>query len=161
MTSPRALRSLKRTPAFTIAAAGSMFAIVYGVLLAPLPYGDPDRLVGIGLQTAELRRLGQPPAVYDTYRRFAQRLDDVGYYRTGNANIWIEGDGDAAERVIGESARRGDHMRQHRLARDWLQHLGPRGFHALALACGEDHDVQRFGHGELLAHSIGGRARGC
>lgn len=94
------MRSLKRAPAFTIAvllslvlglaAAGTMFAIVYGVLLAPLPYGDPERLVSLGLQTTELRRLRQPPAVHDTYQRFARHLDDVGFYRTGNVNIWVE-----------------------------------------------------------------------
>lgn len=109
MTRPHALRSLLRAPAFTIAvllslvlgvgSAGSMFAIVHGVLLAPLPYAEPDRLVSVGLQTAGLRQLRQPPAVFDTYRRLARRLDEIGYYRTGNANFWIEGDGAATERV--------------------------------------------------------------
>jgi predicted permease len=105
----RALRSLKRTPVFTVAvtvtlvlgvgSVAAMFAIVYGVLLAPLPYGHPDRLISVGLQTPELRRIQQPPAVYFTYKRFARRVSDVGFYRTGNANIWTDGDGDAPERV--------------------------------------------------------------
>jgi len=104
-----ALRSLKRTPVFTVAAVltlvlgigsvAAMFAIVYGVLLAPLPYGHPDRLVSVGLQSPELRRIQQPPGVYFTYKRFARSLSDVGFYRTGNANIWTDGDGDAPERV--------------------------------------------------------------
>ena len=104
-----ALRSLKRTPVFTgaviltlvlgIASVASMFAIVYGVLLAPLPYGHPDRLISVGLQTPELRRIQQPPAVYFTYERYARRISDIGFYRTGNANIWTDGDGDAPERV--------------------------------------------------------------
>jgi predicted permease len=104
-----AFRSLKRTPVFTVAviltlvlglgSVASMFAIVYGVLLAPLPYGHPDRLISVGLQTPELRRLLQPPAVYFTYKRFARRLDEIGFYRTGNANIWTDGDGDVPERV--------------------------------------------------------------
>ena len=104
-----ALRSLTRTPVFTVAviltlvlgigSVAAMFAIVYGVLLAPLPYGHPDRLVSVGLQANEVRRLQQPPAVYFTYKRFARRLDDVGFYRTGNANIWTDVDGDAPERV--------------------------------------------------------------
>ena len=109
MTRPHALRSLLRAPAFTIAvllslvlgvgSAASMYAVVHGVLLAPLPYAEPDRLVGVGLQAAGLRQLRQPPAVFDTYRRLARGLGEVGYYRTGNANFWIEGDGAAAERV--------------------------------------------------------------
>lgn len=104
-----ALRSLKRTPLFTVAtiltlvlgvgSSASMFAIVYGVMLAPLPYGHPDRLVSVSLQTPELRHIQQPPAVYFTYKRVARSLDDIGFYRTGNANIWTDGDGDAAERV--------------------------------------------------------------
>ncbi|HUQ80821.1 MAG TPA: ADOP family duplicated permease [Gemmatimonadaceae bacterium] len=104
-----ALRSLGRTPAFTVAviltlvlglgSVASMFAIVDGVLLEPLPYGHPDRLVSVGLQTAEVQRIQQPPAVYFTYKRFARTIVDVGFHRTGNANIWT-GDGAVApERV--------------------------------------------------------------
>lgn len=109
MSMSHALRSLKGTPVFTIAviltlvlgvaSVGSMFAIVHGVLLAPLPYGDPDRLVSVGLEAAKLQRMKQPSAVYFMYERFAQHLDDVGFHRTGNANLWTEGGSDAAERV--------------------------------------------------------------
>ena len=82
-----------------IGSVASMFAVVYGVLLAPLPYGHPDRLISVGLQTPDLRRIQQSPAVYFTYKRFVRRLDDVGFYRTGNANIWTRDGGDAPERV--------------------------------------------------------------
>ncbi|HEV7991125.1 MAG TPA: ABC transporter permease, partial [Gemmatimonadaceae bacterium] len=95
------LRSLLRTPVFAIAAAltlalgigsvASAFAIVYGVLLDPLPFGKPDRLVSVGLGSAELRRIQQPPGVYLTYKRFARRIEDIGFYRTGNANIAATG----------------------------------------------------------------------
>jgi predicted permease len=102
---------LKRTPVFAIAAiltlvlgigsVAATFAIVYSVLLAPLPYGHPDRLVSVDLdpRRAELRRIQQPPAVYFTYKRFARRIEDIGFYRTGNANIWTGGGDDAPERV--------------------------------------------------------------
>ena len=72
MVRPRAWKSLERAPAFAVAAllslvlgvasSASMQAIVHGVL----PHGEPDRLVSIGLQSAELRRLKQPPAVHAT-----------------------------------------------------------------------------------------------
>lgn len=104
-----AWRSLRRSPPFAIAAIltltlgiaalGSMFAVLHGVLLAPLPYGEPDRLVSIGLQTSESGRLQQPPALYFTYRQHATQLAEVGFYRTGNTNIWTEGNDDAPERV--------------------------------------------------------------
>jgi putative ABC transport system permease protein len=102
MTHP--LRSLRRTPVFAAAAAltlalgiGSVaaaFAIAYGVLLDPLPFGHPDRLVSVGLQSTELRRIQQPAAIYHTYRRFARRIPDIGFYRTGNANL-VMSDGGA------------------------------------------------------------------
>src|SRR5687768_13846428 len=64
-----AWRSLRRTPVFAgaatctlvlgIAAAAAMFAVVHGVLLAPLPYGDPERLVSVGMdvRSPEPRRI--------------------------------------------------------------------------------------------------------
>ena len=101
MSSTHPLRSLLRTPVFAAAAiltlglgigsVAAAFAIVNGVLLAPLPYGRPDRLVSVGLRSAELPRIQQPPAVYRTYKRFARRIEDIGFYRTGNANISATG----------------------------------------------------------------------
>lgn len=105
-----ALRSLKRTPAFTgaatltlvlgIGAVAASATIVYGVVLRPLAYGQPERLVSVGLdlRAGEMRRVLQPPAVFFTYQRFARRLDAIGFYRVGNANMWT-GAGDEPERV--------------------------------------------------------------
>jgi putative ABC transport system permease protein len=51
------VRLMRRTPGFALAAvftiaigigaSTAMFSVVYGVLLQPLPYGDPDRLVNV------------------------------------------------------------------------------------------------------------------
>ncbi len=106
-----AFHSLKRTPLFSLAATltlvlgvgavTAMFAIVHGVLLAPLPYAQPDRLVSLSLtlRSPELRRIQQPSGAYFTYRRFAHRIDDVGFHRTGSANIWGDAGADEPERV--------------------------------------------------------------
>lgn len=111
MTIRHALSSLRRTPGFTltvilslalgIASAGSMFAVVYGVLLAPLGYGEPDRLVSVGLQSGELRQMPQPPALYFTYKQHAKTITDVGFYRTGSSNVYRAGNDDVAESVVG------------------------------------------------------------
>ena len=97
MSLSHSLRSLRRTPVFAAAAAltlalgiGSVaaaFAIAYGVLLDPLPFGRPDRLVSVALQSTDVRRIQQPPAIYHTYRRFARRIPELGFYRIGNANL--------------------------------------------------------------------------
>jgi predicted permease len=105
-----ALRSLKRTPVFTIAviltlavgvaAVGSMFAIVYGVLLAPLPYEQPERLVSVRLQTPDAGEIQQPPALQVTYAQRARTLEGVAFYRTGSTNLWSEGSDATADSVV-------------------------------------------------------------
>lgn len=70
MTRPGALKTLAHAPGFAIAvllslvlgggSVASMHAVEHGVLLAPLPYREPDRLVAIGLQSDGLRRLKLP-----------------------------------------------------------------------------------------------------
>ena len=107
-----ALRSLKRTPMFTgaailtlvlgIGSVAATFAIVYGVLLAPLPFGASERLISVGLEPrgGELQRIQQPPGVFYTYQRFVRSLSAIGFYRTGSANIWTTSEGDdAPERI--------------------------------------------------------------
>src|SRR5689334_22543906 len=53
----QAVRALRRTPTFTVAvvavlalgigATTAMFSVVYGVLLRPLPFAEPERLVRV------------------------------------------------------------------------------------------------------------------
>lgn len=81
-----ALRQLRRQAGFStvalltlvigIAANTTIFALVNGVLLRPLPYPEPDRLVDV--------RLGgyQPPAQFLAFRERARTLR-IGAYRDG------------------------------------------------------------------------------
>ena len=94
-----AVRSLRKSPAFSITAALTLtigigasvaiFAVVNGVLLRPLPYGNPERLVGawhdmppIGLTHAQ-----QAPATYFTYQRLAHSIEGIGVYREADVNV--------------------------------------------------------------------------
>lgn len=106
----QAVRSLRRTPLFTVtviltlalglAAVGAMFAVVRGLLLSPLPYGSPDRLVTIQLELADGSRINHSPALQATWRRFSTQLDDVALYRTGSANVWGASEDVAAEHLV-------------------------------------------------------------
>jgi predicted permease len=94
-----AWRSLRRAPAFTvtasatlvigIAAAVAIFALVNGVLLRPLPYGNPDRLVGAwhDLRGISIRKANQTSATYFTYKKLAPSIEGIGIYQSDAVNV--------------------------------------------------------------------------
>jgi putative ABC transport system permease protein len=105
-------RLLRRTPGFAsaailtialgIGATTAMFSIVYGVLLKPLPYGEPERLVNLWT-TAPTR--GLPRAfvgmanVYDWKAR-NHVFEDIAALRSV-ANFNLIGQGAEPERLFG------------------------------------------------------------
>lgn len=94
-----ASRSLGRTPAFAmtasltlvlgIGAAVAIFALVNGVLLRPLPYGNPGRLVSAwhDLRGVSIRKGSQTIATYFTYKNLAQTIEDIGVLQLGAVNL--------------------------------------------------------------------------
>ncbi|MCU0753521.1 MAG: ADOP family duplicated permease [Xanthomonadales bacterium] len=103
----QALRSLQRAPTYALtviltlalglAALGSMATVVHGLLLAPLPYVAPERLVRLDLQLADGGRISQSPAIYRLYQQSATQLEAVAMYRVGDANVWSGAAGSDAE----------------------------------------------------------------
>ena len=81
------LRSLRRAPLFSaavvltltigIGSAAAIFAVVNAVLLRPLPYGHPDRLVGVwdDLPPLSLNHTDLTSGIYFTYKRFAHTIE--------------------------------------------------------------------------------------
>jgi predicted permease len=104
-----AFRSLRRSRIYAatvvfalalgLAAVGVMHAVVQGVLLAPLPYGEPDRLVSLQLNLADGGQLAQSPALQSTIRRLAGQVEDAALYRTGSANLWMGSEETGAEHL--------------------------------------------------------------
>jgi putative ABC transport system permease protein len=94
-----ALRSLRRTPAFTvtavltlvlgIGAVAAIFAVINGVLLRPLPYGTPDRLVGAwhNLPPLSIPKATQTSATYFTYKRLSRSIENIGLYSEDAVNV--------------------------------------------------------------------------
>ena len=106
-----AWRSLRRTPVFTItasltlviglAAAIAIFAVVNGVLLKPLPYGSPDRLIGAwhDLPPINLKRAQQTPSTWLTYQRLALTIEGMGVYQDGSVNVAEPGGAGEPQRI--------------------------------------------------------------
>jgi putative ABC transport system permease protein len=105
------IRALRRTPAFTIVAVltlalgmgaiTAMFAVVNGVLLKPLPYGNPGRLVGAWHDMAPLNLMHaqQTEGTYYTYQRLAHTIDGIAVYQGSAVNVAAPGGTSEPKRV--------------------------------------------------------------
>jgi predicted permease len=93
------LRSLRRSPAFTvtavltlalgIGATAAVFSVVHGVLLKPLPFADPERLVGVWHEAPGMgwNQVNQSPALYFTYRDENRAFVDTGMWDNTRATV--------------------------------------------------------------------------
>jgi predicted permease len=88
------LRSLTRNPGFTATAVltlalgigtnTAMFSVIDGVLLKPLTYAQPDRLISLHLRIATLKNLGIlpiPPFIYNLWRDHTSTLENIAVVR--------------------------------------------------------------------------------
>ena len=87
-----ALRHLAKAPGFTfvailtlalgIGATTAIFSVVNGVLLRPLPYAEPDRLVRVHEIVPRFGRFAVAPATFMDWRRQSETLEHVAAYMT-------------------------------------------------------------------------------
>ena len=95
-----AARSLRRSPGFTIVAiitlalglgaTTAIFTLLNAVVLQPLPYHEPGRLVDIGTRWPGIKadlRYGISPANFFYFRDHSRTLEDAGIYTTGEFTI--------------------------------------------------------------------------
>lgn len=106
-----AVRTLRRSPAFTVTAlatlvigiggAVTIFAVVNGVLLSPLPYPDPGRLVGAwhDFPPIGMRHGSQAAITFWTYQAQARTITGIGIYTVGAANVAVRGRPEAPARL--------------------------------------------------------------
>lgn len=78
------------TLALGIGATTAIFSVVYSVLLKPLPFHEPDRLVALyhlapGFGGA--RKGPQSPATYFTYRDNARVFEDIGLWNAEDVSV--------------------------------------------------------------------------
>ncbi len=82
------------TLALGIGPTTAIFSVVYGVLLKPLPFDDPDRLVAV-YHLAPGWGPGpkgpQSPATYFTYRDNARVFEDIGVWSAAEVSITRSG----------------------------------------------------------------------
>jgi len=92
-------RRLRRAPMFTfvavltlalgIGANTAIFSVLEGVLLKPLPYPDPDRLVGLWLTAPgiNIKDLNISPSVYFTYLDQNRSFESLGIYTGDRVSV--------------------------------------------------------------------------
>jgi predicted permease len=103
-----ALRLLKKSPAFTliavltlalgIGANTAVFSVVNGVLLRPLPYPEPDRLIQVWERTRPFEQNSVAYLNYLDWRKQNRTCEEMGAFRSQDFNMTGNG---APERLRG------------------------------------------------------------
>jgi len=93
---PFGFRLLKRSPGFTavallalalgVGANTAIFSVVYGTLLAPLPYPDPDRLVMVWSRIQDNRNVTAAADFLD-WKQSATAFEDLNAWTGGAVNL--------------------------------------------------------------------------
>jgi len=97
-----ALRGLRRSPGFAAAAVATLalgmgattaiFSVIRAVILAPLPYAEPDRRVMIWSRWKDFPKTWLATGEVDDYRRLVPSFESVAAWETDRANLTGEGE---------------------------------------------------------------------
>src|SRR3954463_2354835 len=93
------VRRLLQLPGFTtiavvtlgigIGANAAIFSVIEGVLLKPLPYAEPERLVDVdhAAPGVNIQHVGAAAFLYFTYRDESKTFQDVGMWNTDTFSL--------------------------------------------------------------------------
>jgi putative ABC transport system permease protein len=105
-----ALRALRQSPGFTVTAVSALalgigantaiFSVINTVLLRPLPFPEPDRIVVLMNSSPQGSSAAASVPKYNLWRRQTQVLEDVSAYDTGGPGLNLSG-GDHPEQLKG------------------------------------------------------------
>ena len=107
-----AIRRLLANPAFSLTAAITLaaaiganaliFSVVNGVLLKPLPYPEPERLVGVWHVAPGIAPgpMNQAPSTYFTYRDEGQVFTDIGLWDDTTVTVTGRGEPEQIEALV-------------------------------------------------------------
>jgi predicted permease len=85
------------TLALGIGATTAIFSVVYGVLLKPLPFAEPERLVTVRQYAPHGAGTNHGPATYFTYRENQQAFEAIGAWDPAKVSITGRGDPERVE----------------------------------------------------------------
>ena len=110
-----ALRALRRIPAFTavaiatlavgIGANTAVFSILYAVLLRPLPFRDPGRIVSLNRVLRDGTPVGLSWPEFDDWRRTMSNFESMALYQGESGDL--VGGGGEPQRIVVASVSRG------------------------------------------------------
>src|SRR5882724_10644552 len=104
------IRMLTKTPVFTLVAiitlavgigsTSAIFSVIEAVLLRPLPYGDPDKLVKVWEKRSQLPKGRISFADFNDWKTQNHVFEQIAAYQTGDRNLT---GGDQPEQIEGAS----------------------------------------------------------
>jgi predicted permease len=109
-----AMRMFRKNPGFAavavltlglgIGATTAVFSVLNGILIRPLPYPEPDTLIGVWhsaqFQAMTSRNVRLSSTMYLTYREHNRTFEEIGLWRSGSATVTGVGEPEQVRTIV-------------------------------------------------------------